>query len=190
MKNIVQPLHTPLMVIVGWSGSGKSTFIEAMDCPDHHFIISGSIRKELLHKGVSVNHDSIMEIAHERYQKDPLWQVDSIIELLKQKGYLIVDGSRNSMEIKELVKRNSETLVIWIDADEFARYEQLHRRGDNILPEDFRRIMKDESELTDLNEIYESLVDVKIKNKGYLERLRAIGKMFGIFLRSTAFSNK
>jgi len=172
------------MILVGWSGSGKSTFVEAMGCSDHCFLISDVAKRDLVAKGLPITHDNIMGILHERYQQTPLWQVEHIMKLLSEKGYLVVDGSRSASEVRELVKRNPDTLVVRIDADEFERFDRLSEKDKGITKAAFRDIMKDEAGLTGLGVIFEDLVDIRIENTGYLERVKAIGRMFGVFLRS------
>jgi len=177
-------LNPPILIIlVGWSGVGKSTFVDLMGCSGFKFEISGSTKEELRKKNMPINHDEVMKIAHYKYQQDPLWQIESIEKELMRRKCLIVDGSRNATEVRHLKKAYKNTLVIGIKADKFTRYRQLYDRCGGISPNEFERIVKNEEDLTDLKEIYKDLVDISIENNGFLMRLDNISKIFGHFVK-------
>jgi len=172
-----------LVILVGWSGVGKSEFAKAMDCIDNMYISSKPMVEELQRRGVKVTHDSIHALAVALYKKDPYWQVPHILAELKKKKFLILDGPRQAREIKRLIELYPNTLVVRIEADTLSRWKRLKDR-DDINFESFERIEKDETKETELEEVFKELVDITINNNGSLERLRKIAKMFGDLLKN------
>jgi len=172
-----------LVILVGRSGAGKSTFTEAMNCPDNWYVSSKAIIEELQRRNIKVTHDSIHALAVELYKKDSYWQVPRILAELKEKKFLILDGPRQACEIKRLIELHPNTLVIRIEADAYSRWRRLKDR-DNIDFESFERIEKDETKETELEEVFKELVDITIKNNGSIERLQKIARIFGNLLKN------
>jgi len=172
-----------LVILVGRSGVGKSTFAEAMGCPDNWYASSKAIIEELQRRNIKVTHDSIHALAVELYKKDPYWQVPRILTELQTKKFLILDGPRQACEIKRLIELYPNTLVIRIEADTYTRWERLKER-DNIDFESFERIEKDETKETELEKVFKELVDITIQNNGSIEKLQKIARIFSNLLKN------
>lgn len=171
-----------LVILVGESGVGKSTFAKAVDCPENLYLSSGLIIEMLKERGVEVTHNSIHALAKEVYGENPYWQIPHILAKLGRKGFLVLDGSRQIFEIRRLIELHPKTLVIRITADSLSRYNRLEGR-DRISFEDFRRIEEDEAKETGLKETLEEMVDITIENNGSLEKFQKIAWKFSIFLK-------
>lgn len=169
-----------LIILIGRSGAGKSTFIKAMDCPENFYEISSPIKRELRQKGLPICHGTVQPILHERYTRDPLWQIPYILEALKNKRFLLIDGPRSLPEVQRLIKLFTDTLIVRIEASAALRSQRLQiRDGDNL--EAFQRIEFDESHITGLEEIF-NLTDFIIENNGSLDKLRDTARKFRAWL--------
>ena len=169
-----------LIILVGHSGAGKSTFVKAMDCPDHYYEISGPIKKELRDKDLPVNHDTIQPIQHQRYTINPFWQIPFITEAMKGKSFLIIDGPRSLSEVLRLMELYPDSLIIKIETKPSVRNQRLRTR-DGTNNDAFNRIEHDEKEITNLEQILK-LAEITIENNGYLERLQEIARKFCLLL--------
>jgi len=74
-----------LVFLVGQSGSGKNSFVEAMKLEDYQYEITGKVKQELKEKKQPINHDIIQPIMHKLYKEDPYWQIPYILSGLKKK---------------------------------------------------------------------------------------------------------
>lgn len=160
--------NTPaLIILVGKSGAGKSTFAKAMDCKENWFESSGAMKRTLEAQGIEPTHDAIHAFAKNKYEENPYWQVENVLNALQEKDFLIYDGPRNAAEVKRLVKSYPNTLIIEIVASGEARYQRLQKR-DRVSLEDFQRVKEDEARETDLNEILQ-MANAVIPNNGLIE---------------------
>jgi len=174
-----------LVILVGKSGVGKSTFAEALNCPDNLYVSSQGMIDKLRQRGMDVNHDTIHAIAKEMYAANPYWQIPLIMAQLKEKGLLILDGPRQTFEVRRLMELHADTLVVMVDAESFVRYKRLEGR-DSVGFEEFERIEKDEAMETGLGEVFE-MVDLRVENNGSLEHLQGIARRFGrLFLSANS----
>ena len=169
-----------LIIFVGRSGAGKSTLIKAMGCPENHFEISGQVKKELKASGMTINHDAVQPILHQRYTADPYWQIPSILDMLGVKKFLIIDGPRSLPEVRRLKELRPDMLIVKIEATASARSERLSRR-DGASADAFTRIEQDEANVTGLEEIL-AMSDITVENNGSLERLQEIAGKFRLLL--------
>jgi dephospho-CoA kinase len=178
-----------IIIVVGKSGSGKSTFIKAMGLKKYCYEISGLVKKELKEKKQLVNHDNVQPIMHQRYEKDSLWQIPFILNKYDKNKFLIVDGCRSFLEFKKIIETFSQNLVIEIRAKDSFRKERIRLR-DNTNCSGFRKIEKDESEITPLDRILESdLIDIVVNNNNSLAALKVKAKKIN-FLLSFYLKNK
>ena len=181
--------NSPLLVIlVGESGVGKSTFCEALDCENNWYVSSNPIIEIVKSKGFPVNHDTIHACACETYVENPKWQVPLILESMNGKNFLLLDGPRRYEEVKALKEQYPKTLVVRITASEEERFARLQKR-DGINKDDFQRILKDESQQTDLSQIL-GLTDLIIQNNGIFDQIQVKAADFKDFLKTNGKKNQ
>lgn len=175
--------NLPLLVIfVGESGAGKSTFCEALGYKNYWYVSSDPIISLVQSKGLPINHDTIHACASEVYQADPQWQVPLILNSMNGKSFLLLDGPRRFQEVDALKKRHPKTVIVRIDAQEKTRFERLCER-DGLDREGFQRVLDDEAQQTELRQIL-TLANIVIKNNGTIDQLRVKAKNFRRFLSS------
>lgn len=171
-----------LVVLVGESGVGKSTFCQALGCEDNWYISSDPIIKLVESKGFPVNHDTIHACACEAYSANPEWQVPLILESMSGKSFLLLDGPRRYEEVKTLKEQYPKTLVVRIVASEEDRFTRLQKR-DGVDKEGFQRILRDEAQQTQLRQIF-GLSDIIIQNGGTIDQIRVEASDFKDFLEA------
>lgn len=176
-----------LVILVGKSGAGKSTFVEAMNCPGQLFVSSKAIIEELQKRHISVNHDSIHAFAKEMYGRNPYWQVENIVKALRRNNDLVYDGPRNAQEIRYLVENVQDTLVVYIVADDKARYQRLKQR-EGITFDGWQRIEEDETQETGLEEVFHNLVDIIIENNHSLQSIEKKARKFRKFFLGGSYN--
>lgn len=160
-----------IVILVGESGSGKTTFVRMMDCSDNWFESSRAMVEELSKRGDPVTHDSIHSFASRAYKENPCWQVPNILEALRGRKFLLLDGPRRIDEVRAILALHSRVLIIRIAvSSRCLRFKRLQER-DNIDEDDFDRLLKDEADETELEQIV-SLADVTIFNDGSLEDIK------------------
>ena len=169
-----------LIILVGESGVGKSTFAKAMNCPDNWYVSSKPMAEILRQKGIKVTHDSIHAIAKEMYAKNPYWQVPYILSELKEKKFLVLDGPRQFSEVQRLIELCPNTLIVRIKSSLLNRYNRLQNR-DKISFKDFQKIQKDEAQETGLEKILE-LADILVENNGSLTKFKEVARKVGLLL--------
>ena len=176
--------NTPVLVIlVGESGAGKSTFAEAMDCKENWLESSRAIKKALEAQGIELTHDAFHAFAKNKYEENPHWQVENILNTLQEKDFLIYDGPREVEEVKYLIESHPNTLIVKIIASDEARYQRLKER-DRISFEEFQRVKKDETKETNLNKILR-MADRVILNNSSIEDFQRKAVNFKKFLEGS-----
>jgi len=176
--------NTPtLVILVGESGVGKSTFAKAIGCKENWFESSGVMKRALKTQGIEPTHDAIHAFAKNKYEENPHWQVENILNALQEKDFLIYDGPRNAVEVECLVKFYPNTLIVKIVASDEARYQRLQKR-DRISFEEFQRVKNDEAGETDLDKIL-GMADRVILNNGSIEGLQRKAINFKKFLEGS-----
>lgn len=176
-----------LVVIVGWSAVGKSTFCQALDCDGCWYVSSRPIIKLVEEKKLEVNHDTIHACACEAYENNPAWQVPLILGAMEGRGYLLLDGPRRIGEVKALIQQHPNTLVVRITASEEARRIRLGSR-DGVDEAGFQRVLEDEAGHTELNQILE-LAQIVVENDGRIQQITAEANEFRGFLDSLEEDN-
>jgi len=88
-----------VVLAVGPSGTGKSTFVNALGLSDYIYVGSRAMEDELKGRGLPVNHDTIFELSQEWYAKNPFWQIQLIQKALKGEPFLIIDGARRGYQM-------------------------------------------------------------------------------------------
>jgi len=155
-----------LITLVGESGAGKSTLCKLINLPDIWYSSSGTIVKRLNQEGIPISHDSIHKFANNAYSENPEWQVPDILASIIERRTLILDGPRRIKEVQALRKKDINMVVIKITANEQERFRRLQSR-DGIDREGFERILRDESQETELGQLL-SMSDMVIENNGSL----------------------
>lgn len=173
-----------LVILVGKSGSGKNSFVEAMELEDYQYEITGRVKQELKEKGQPINHNIIQPIMHQRYEENPYWQIPYILSKFKKRGFLIVNGCRSFLEVEKIRKLCSLVLIVEIRASASARKERLRLR-DGTSQLEFRKIERDEMRVTPLPKILqEDLVDIVIMNNDSLDALREKARKIAFLMLS------
>lgn len=181
-KNLLKKIinKPTLVILVGKSGVGKTTFVKEMNCEENWFE-SSKVMKEMLKKeNKPVNHDTVHELAAKLYKKNPTWQVSNILKFLKNKNFIILDGPRDIGEVKALLKKHKNTIIVKIIVSKETGFKRLLKR-DKINKEKFNRISEDEDKQTGLNQILK-LADVTIVNNDGIEEFRKKAQQFKKFL--------
>ncbi len=177
-----------MIIIVGHSGSGKSTFISAMNLPEHVYVTSDPMRNELNRRGLEINHDTIFELSEEWYDKDQLWQIPLIQNAIKDKSFLILDGTRRLSEVEKL-KKIFKTIMIAIVSSSEVRFERLKKRTKIPLNtiDEFNKLELDEGKKMDM-EVLVKMADFVIENDMSSEmsllKLKEEGQLLGLLLKS------
>ncbi len=159
-----------LVMIVGESGAGKSTFCKLMNCEDNWYVSSQPLEEMLRKENKPINHDTIHKLANHLYSQNPTWQVDKILNAMAGKKFLLLDGPRRIKEVEALLEKHPASLIIRIRTNDSYRCERLKIR-DNINKDGFKRIIRDESEQMELNEILKK-ASITITNNGDLNELK------------------
>ena len=170
-----------LIILVGESGSGKTTFVKMMDCEENWFESSKAMTEKLIKNGKPVNHNAIHLFATKAYRENPYWQVPKILDALKGKKFLLFDGPRRIKEVKMIISKHPKVIMVIIAiSSNRLRCKRLKIR-DKIDKKDFARLLKDESEETELKQIIK-LADFTIFNDGSLKDIRKKAEKFKMLL--------
>ncbi len=175
-----------LEIIVGRSGAGKSTFVEAMGISDeYHCVLSQPMVDEVRRRGQPVDHDHIHSLAKEWYADNKWWQLEYLLKWAKDKPLVLVDGLRYAFELAKLRELfPKDLLVIKINAMPEERFNRLKVRGKIPLTtqEEFNQLEHDESVDMGVEEIL-SAADLVIENSGTVGELRDKAVRFGSLLK-------
>ena len=167
-----------LIIVVGKSGAGKSAFIKGMDCPNKWYRSSAPIKDEVKRRGMVVSHDTCQIVADDLYNKDIHWQILFILDQLKGKDFLVLDGVRKVAEVRRLFELYPQIFILAIEATISTRFRRLCLR-DRISQMDFNRIEQDEAEKTDLSQLLK-MADAIVKNNGTLKSLERKAAKFAL----------
>ncbi len=173
-----------IIVIVGYSGAGKSTFIDKMKIPDNYkFVTSQPMIDYLKEQEEEINHDTIFSISEKWYEADPLWLFKEIERLLKNKNYIVIDGPRRIEYIRALQEKYC-VIIIGIRTSLSKRFNRLQKRQkipvQNI--EEFKRLEKDEKKNMRVEKIMK-MADIVIENNTSINNLEEEGKLAGLLIK-------
>ncbi len=167
--------RTEVIILMGESGAGKSKLSEFLNMPDSLFVSSNLMIDIITQRGLPNNHDTIHQIANEKYGEDPYWQIPYMFRILNKTGLLLLDGPRRTDEVKKILELCSESVVIKVISGLEERQERLTDR-DGADENAFRRIIKDEKSETGLVNELLAMADITIENNGSLEDLQEIAE--------------
>jgi len=174
-----------IVVVVGRSGSGKSTFVEAMEVPEFHCVLSRPLLEGVRSLGQEVNHDNIHSLAKKWYAANSWWQVEYVQSQLGDKKFLILDGLRYARELERLRELFGNNLVVVkVESASEARFERLKQRRKVPLSgrAEFERLEADESKDMDLEELLAE-ADIAVENNDSLTSLQTKARRFASLLR-------
>lgn len=166
---------TRIVILIGESGAGKSTLSEFLDMPENWFVSSSLMIDIITKRGLPINHDTIHQVANEKYGENPYWQIPHMLEVLNRTGLLLLDGPRRTDEVKRLLEVCPETVIARVVARSQERQGRLKHR-DGADEDVFKRVVADEKSETGLVDHLLAMADITIENKGSLEDLQDIAK--------------
>ncbi|MDP3093591.1 MAG: AAA family ATPase [bacterium] len=175
-----------LVVVVGRSGAGKSTFVQVMGLsPECHCVLSKPMVEEVGRRGLKVTHDNIHALAKEWYGRNRMWQVEYVLAEPEKspKQFLVLDGLRYWFELEYLRKLFPDLLVVKVTSTPDDRFERLKVRGKIPLgtKEEFERLENDESVDMGLEQIL-AAADISVENIGTLSQLQEKARRFSFLL--------
>ena len=174
-----------IIVVVGPSGVGKSTFIKAMDLPSEDYVYGTCqpMIEELIRRGVTVTHDTIFALSEEWCSQDPYWQITRILAAKEGKRFLVVDGPRRLQEMVRLRTLSVRILVVKITSEPATRFQRLKERKRVSLTtlDEFQRLETDELSRMGLGAILNGPVDIVVRNSVSvsIRELETKGRRFG-----------
>jgi ribose 1,5-bisphosphokinase PhnN len=166
---------TKVVILIGESGAGKSTLSEFLDMPDNWFISSNLMIDIINKKGLPVNHDTIHEVANEKYKENLYWQIPFMVQVVERIGLLLLDGPRRTDEVKKIRELYPESVIIKVVSGPQERQRRLSKR-DGADKEAFKRIVADEKSQTGLINQLMAMADITVENNGSLEDLQNTAK--------------
>jgi len=164
-----------VIILIGESGAGKSTLSEFLEMPESWFISSSLMIDIITKRGLPINHDTIHQVANEKYGENPYWQIPHMLEVLNRTGLLLLDGPRRTDEVKRLLEMCPETVIARVVVGPQERQGRLKHR-DGADENTFKRVVADERSETGLVDHLLAMADITIENKGSLEDLQDIAK--------------
>ena len=171
-----------LVILAGESGVGKSTLIDLLRLPEEKiFRGSHAMVDEVKRRNQPVNHNTIRAVAQEFYNRDPLWQVPSIMARIVLQNCLIWDGPRRIQEVAEVQKQNINTTIVRVSTSQDLRETRLIER-DGTNEDDFLQLVHDEKEGTELDQIL-SIANMTIYNNQDLRQLEISSRAIKGLLR-------
>jgi len=173
---------TRVIVLIGESGAGKSTLSEFLNTPDSWFVSSNLMIDIITKRGLPVNHDTIHQVANEKYEENPYWQIPRMLEVLNKTGLLLLDGPRRTDEVKRLLKICPEVVIIRVITGLQERQGRLKDR-DGVDENAFKRIVVEEKSETGLIDYLLAMADITVENKGSLKDLQDIAKEISMKLK-------
>lgn len=164
--------------LTGTMGAGKGEIAELLkDKGYEYYVFSDVVKEEAKKRGLNLTRENLQNVGNllrEEYEQGILAKM--LIARFKS-GKVVVDGVRNSDEIREL-RKNGNFVLIGIDAPQRLRFERLKKRarpGDPTRFEEFKRMDDKENKSVgrgqEINKCLK-MADYRIINDGSLDRLK------------------
>ena len=167
--------------ITGTLGAGKGTIVDFLvhKFDFVHYSVRDFLSKEITKRGLTVNRDTLTEVANElREAHSPSYIVDCIFDKALNNGKnCVIESIRTPGEVDALRKKSNFTLLA-VDADIKTRYERIKLRGSETDHVSYYKFVEDEQrefETKDPNKqnLKEciKLADYVINNDGTVDEL-------------------
>lgn len=166
--------------ITGTLGAGKGTVVEYLQKKGFkHYSVRAFLIEEIKRRGLPNNRDSMVAVANDLREKhSPSYLAEQLFTQAQQEeGDIIIESLRTPGEVKSLQK-NSDFILMAVDADPKIRYERITSRGLSTDHVDFETfIAQEKREMTSTDPTKQnlseciSLADVVFTNNGSLEEL-------------------
>ena len=167
--------------ITGTLGAGKVTIVEYLKEKKNfrHYSVRGFLIKEIEHRGLPVNRDSMTKIANLlRSQHHPAFIVEQLYrEALSAGENAVIESIRTPGEV-EFLRKQGHFYLFAVDADPKIRYERIKKRGSETDHIDFETFLSNEARemnTTDPNKQNLSrcieMADFRFENNGNREAL-------------------
>lgn len=134
--------------ITGTIGAGKGTIVEYLmeKRGFRHYSVRGYLTEEILRRGMTVNRDSMVEVANElRAAHSPAFIIEELYrEALASGADCVIESLRTPGEVDSLRKLDNFMLLA-IDADPKLRYERIFSRGSETDKIDFETFVANEA---------------------------------------------
>lgn len=166
--------------VTGTIGGGKGTIVEYLKTKDFkHYSARQFITREIVHRGLTVNRDSMVEVANDlRAQHGPAYVVEALYQEAKQSGgNAVIESVRTPGEVELLHQLGG--IVLAVDADPQTRYQRIISRGlvetDKLTLEEFTA--QEDREMTSADPNKQNLkrcidlADHVIRNEGSFDDL-------------------
>ncbi len=169
--------------ITGTIGAGKGTIVEyLMEVKGFaHFSVRGYLTREIEHRGMQVNRDSMVAVANElRARYNPAFIIEELYKEAVESGKdCVIESIRTPGEV-EALRKLDQFVLLAVDADPKIRYERIFLRGSETDQIDFETFLQNEArEMHSADPNHQNLhkcigmADVVLLNNGTIEELYA-----------------
>jgi len=169
--------------ITGTIGAGKGTVVDFLKQEKNmaHFSVRDFLIKEILSRGLTIDRDSMTQVANElRQQNTPSYIVDQLYEKALETGKnCVIESIRTPGEIVSLREKGSFKLFA-VDCDPQIRYQRIKARAsetDQVSYETFLANEEREMSTTDPNKQNLKkcieMADFVFDNSGTVDQLNA-----------------
>lgn len=166
--------------ITGSFGAGKGAVVDYLTqtLGFNHYSASAFITEEVVRKGMSIDRDSMTEVANDlRAQHGPSYIIDSLFERAKAEGKdAVIESLRAVAEVRRIKELGG--FVLGVDADPKLRYDRAYRRGSEKDTVSFEKwVLQEQNEMNPNDPSKQNIFgalkesDAIISNNGTLEEL-------------------
>ena len=125
-----------VIALTGMPGSGKTTVSTIFKEKGFKVLIMGdAVRKEMQEKKIEINNRSLRNYVLKIRKSDPNYVLNlvkkELNDLLKTEEVVVLDGSRNVSEIKELKKEAFKVVSVAVIADKAVRFDRIRSRNNS-----------------------------------------------------------
>ncbi len=172
-------------MIIGLTGriaSGKGVISELFKKKGFEYLsLSDEIRKEAKKRGIKAKRDKLQDLGNLIRKKEGAGALAKrIIKKIKRKKNYVIDGIRNTGEIKELRKKfGKEFYLISVGGNLKVRWKRVQKRGRESDPKTFEEFVKIDKRdykenIKNGQEVKKcmELADFKIINNSSIEKLK------------------